>query len=166
MCGRTLLNMSTRALTPPRLPNTAAPAPEDHVELQYVLDELVRDTGTSYGVVFGTHGLHLARSGDVDQVGAESVTAIMTNVLLLARGAGKLTDRGEPETIVLRYGPGALVLAPLGTAFGLGLSTGDVGELKQIAYAIVQFITRTAHLLPQEELASQADLLHGQEVAR
>ncbi|GAA1117780.1 hypothetical protein GCM10009642_64550 [Nocardiopsis metallicus] len=131
------------------------------------MNQLVQDTGTSYGVVFGTHGLHLLRAGDLDQVGAESVTAILTNVLLLSRGAGKLTDRGEAETIVVRYESGALVLAPLGSAFGLGLFTGESdNELKQVAYALARFAIQAEPLLPQEDLASRAEHLRGREVPR
>lgn len=158
--------MSTTPPTPPPLLNAAAPGPEHHDELQRVLDELVQDTGTSYGVVFGTHGLHLFRAGDLGQVGAERVTAILTNVLLLSRGAGRLTGRGEVETIVVRYRSGALALAPLGTSFGLGLFTDRVGELKQIAYAVARFTVQTAHRFPQERLAAQATGLRGLEVSR
>ncbi|MGW8439115.1 roadblock/LC7 domain-containing protein [Nocardiopsis sp. NPDC055879] len=142
--------MSTTTPVPPRLLNTTTPDPEHCDELQLSLDELVQDTGTSYGVVFGTHGLHLLRSGGLGQVGAESVTAVMTNVLLLSRGMGRLTDRGEAETIVVRYRSGALVLAPLSHAFGLGLFSDHVGDLQQIAYGITRFCSRTAHLLPQD----------------
>ncbi|WP_306369652.1 roadblock/LC7 domain-containing protein [Nocardiopsis sp. CC223A] len=151
--------MPTTTPTPPRLMNTIAPEPEHHGRLQDLLDELVRDTAASYGVVFGTHGLHLLRSGDLGQVGAESVTAIMTNVLLLSRGAGKLTARGEAETIVVRYASGALALAPLGDSFGLGLLTGDAEKLAHIAYAIARFTTRAAHLLPPDALSSLGGLL-------
>src|SRR5699024_11978948 len=75
--------MTTMTPVPPRLMNTMAPDPEHHDDLQRLLNQLVQDTGTSYGMVFGTHGLHLFRAGDLDQVGAESVTATLTNVLLL-----------------------------------------------------------------------------------
>ncbi|MGW5879700.1 roadblock/LC7 domain-containing protein [Nocardiopsis terrae] len=154
--------MPTTTLAPPLLMNTATPDPVHHSELQGLLDELVRGTGTSYGVVFGTHGLHLLRTGDLDQVGAESVTAIMTNVLLLSRGVGKLTERGEVETIVLRYRAGALVLAPLGSSFGLGLVTDSSEKSAQMAYAIAQFTTRSGHLLPQHpHPASEADARTG-----
>ena len=146
--------------------NTAAPAPEHQDDLQRMLNELVQGTGTSYGVVFGTHGLHLFRAGELDQVGAESVTAILTNVLLLSRGAGRLTSQGGVETIVVRYRSGALVLAPLGTSFGLGLFTDDVAELRQIAYAIAHFTTQTAYLLPQDVMSSQAGPLPKREVSR
>lgn len=130
------------------------------------MDRLVRDTAASYGVVFGTHGLHLLRSGGLGQVGAESVTALITNVLLLSRGAGKLTAQGEAETIVVRYACGALVLAPLGGSFGLGLLTGDVEKLAQIAYAIAQFTTQAARLLPTDALSSQVSLLPAPGVPR
>lgn len=133
------------------------PEPDDLVALQRALDGLAQDTDASYVVVFGTHGLHLLRSGELEQVEAERATAIMTNVLLLARGAGKLTDRGEPETIVVRYESGALVLAPLGGSFGLGLLTNKAEGLAKIAYAMVGFITRTRHLLPQEHLVANAE---------
>lgn len=145
--------------------NTAAPAPEHHEELQRLLDELLQDTGTSYGVVFGTHGLHLLRAGELDQVGAESVTAVMTHVLLLARGAGKLTDRGEAETLVVRYESGALVLAPLGTSLGLGLVTDSVEELAQVAYGIAHFTAQAAQLLPRDIVSSHSDLLPVREVS-
>ena len=131
-----------------------------------MLDELIQKPRASDGVVFGTHGLHLFRSGDLDQVGAESVTSVMTNVLLLSRGVGKLGDRGEVETIVIRYESGALVLSPLGTAFGLGLFTDQVGELQQIAYAITRFTDQVAHLLPQEDLFSKAGSPLRREVSR
>ena len=158
--------MTTMTL-PPRSMNTVAPDPEDHDDLQRLLNQLVQDTGTSYGMVFGTHGLHLFRAGDLDQVGAESVTAILTNVLLLSRGAGKLTDRGDAETIVVRYESGALVLAPLGSAFGLGLFVGGSGkELEQVTYALARFVIRAEPLLPQEDLASRAEGLRGWEVSR
>ncbi|MFE9244957.1 roadblock/LC7 domain-containing protein [Nocardiopsis sp. NPDC006938] len=159
--------MTTTTPTPPRLMNASAPTPEHHDDLQRLLNQLVQRTGTSYGVVFGTHGLHLLRAGDLDQVGAESVTAILTNVLLLSRGAGKLTDRGEAETIVVRYESGALVLAPLGSAFGLGLFVGGSdNELKQVAYALARFAIQAEPLLPQEDLASRAEHLRGREVSR
>ncbi len=147
--------------------NTVAPDPEHHDGLQRLLNQLVQDSGTSYGMVFGTHGLHLFRAGDLDQVGAESVTAILTNVLLLSRGAGKPTDRGDAETIVVRYESGALVLAPLGSAFGLGLFVGGSGkELEQVAYALARFVIQAEPLLPQEDLASRAEGLRGWEVSR
>ncbi|WP_160168059.1 roadblock/LC7 domain-containing protein [Nocardiopsis ganjiahuensis] len=131
------------------------------------MNQLVQETGTSYGVVFGTHGLHLLRAGDLDQVGAESVTAILTNVLLLSLGAGKLTARGEAETIVIRYESGALVLAPLGSAFGLGLFVGGSdNELKQVAYALARFAIQAEPLLPQEDLASRAEGLRERRVPR
>ncbi|MFD3686459.1 hypothetical protein ACFWTE_16735 [Nocardiopsis sp. NPDC058631] len=57
---------------PPRLMNTDSPDPEHHGQLQDLLDGLVRDTATSYGVVFGTHGLHLLRSGNLGQVGVKA----------------------------------------------------------------------------------------------
>lgn len=159
--------MSTTTPAHPRLLNTVSPAPEHHEDLQSLLDRLVQDTGTSYGVVFGTHGLHLFRSGNLDQVGAERVTAILTNVLLLSRGAGNLTERGEAETIVVRYRFGALVLAPLSTAFGLGLFIDDSDEeLKQVAYALARFTVQAEHLLPQDDLASRAEGLLEQGVSR
>lgn len=159
--------MSTTTPAPPRLLNTVSPAPEHHDGLQSLLDRLVQDTGTSYGVVFGTHGLHLFRSGDLDQVGAERVTAILTNVLLLSRGAGNLTERGEAETIVVRYRFGALVLAPLGTAFALGLFIDGSDEgLKQVAYALARFTVQAEPLLSQEDVASRAEGLLGQGVSR
>lgn len=159
--------MTTMTPVPPRSMNTVAPDPEHHDDLQRLLNQLVQDTETSYGMVFGTHGLHLFRAGDLDQVGAESVTAILTNVLLLSRGAGKLTDRGDVETIVVRYESGALVLAPLGSAFGLGLFVGGSGkELEQVAYALARFVIQAEPLLPQEDLASRAEGLRGWEVSR
>ncbi|MFB8765309.1 roadblock/LC7 domain-containing protein [Nocardiopsis alba] len=159
--------MTTTTPTPPRLMNTVELSSEHHDGLQRLLNQLVQDTGTSYGVVFGTHGLHLLRAGDLDQVGAESVTAILTNVLLLSRGAGKLTDRGEAETIMVRYESGALVLAPLGSAFGLGLFvSGSDNELKQVAYALARFALQAEPLLPQEDLASRAEHLRGREASR
>lgn len=159
--------MTTTTPTPPRLMNTVALDPEHHDDLQRLLNQLVQDTETSYGMVFGTHGLHLFRAGDLDQVGAESVTAVLTNVLLLSRGAGKLTDRGDAVTIVVRYESGALVLAPLGNAFGLGLFLGGSDKrLKQVAYALARFAVQVEPLLPQEDLASRIEGLRGREVSR
>lgn len=158
--------MSITTPVPPRLLNTASPDPEHHGQLQDLLDGLLRDTAASYGVVFGTHGLHLLRSGDLDQVGAESVTAVMTNVLLLSRGLGKLTDKGEAETIVVRYSSGAFVLAPVGGSFGLGLLTDDVDKLAKIAYAIARFTNRAAHLLPADILSSTGGVLPAAGVSR
>lgn len=166
MRGRTLLTMSTTTPAPPRLFNTAAPDPEHHGELRTILEELIQHTGASYGMVFGTHGLHLLRAGDLGQVGAESITSVATHLLLLSRGAGKLGDRDEVETIVVRYSQGALVLAPLGASFGLGLFTDNVGHLPQIAHAISHFTAQAAPLLPPEDLTSQADLLARREEAQ
>ena len=158
--------MSTTTSAPPRLLNTVVPEPEHHDDLQHLLDQLVQDTETSYGVVFGTHGLHLLRTGNLDQIGAERVTAVLTNVLVLSRGVGKLTDSGEAEAIVIRYESGALVLAPLGASFGLGLFTEDVGEVRQTAHAITRFTSQAEHLLPQDDLVSQAPSLPRREVSR
>lgn len=158
--------MTTTTPTPPRLMNTVALDPEHHDDLQRLLNQLVQDTETSYGMVFGTHGLHLFRAGDLDQVGAESVTAVLANVLLLSRGAGKLTDRGDAVTIVVRYESGALILAPLGSAFGLGLFLGDSNnELKQVAYALARFSSQAEPLLPREDLVSRAAGLRRQEAS-
>jgi len=91
---------------------------------------------------------HVIRSGSADQVEAERVTAVANNLLLLSRGAGRLSERGDVEATVVRYRAGALVLAPLGDEFGLAVLVGSSASVADVAHALSRFCSRAVTLLP------------------
>nr|WP_150236411.1 roadblock/LC7 domain-containing protein [Nocardiopsis quinghaiensis] len=146
--------MSTTATEPELQPPRSRVAREDPSDpafrvqaLVQALVRLVEDNGAKGGVVFGRDGLHLARAG-MDQVQAERATAMLNGLHLFSREAGRRHERGDVETVVVRYRHGAVVIAPLAGEAAVALVVDESTPLQEVARALAVFTGSVQHLLP------------------
>lgn len=108
------------------------------------LTGFVTATRAKHGVVFGSDGLFLARSG-LDQVAAEQATAFAYGLRLASDDFGTFVGR-KTESLLVRYEDLDVLIMAMGAQTSVALSAPTSADLKSLMHSLTVFAERHAPL--------------------
>ncbi|WP_030175304.1 roadblock/LC7 domain-containing protein [Spirillospora albida] len=119
--------------------------PRTASEVERLLDGLAgRVSGVAGAVVLSRRGLVVAASGGLSQEDAEHLSALVSGVQGLARGACRRFDGGSVLQSVIEMDTVILFMAPAGEAATVAVLARADADAGAIAYEIAELATRLA----------------------
>lgn len=130
---------------------TAYPDAASTPDFTWLISDFVnRVHGVTHALILSADGLPLTASRSTDQTSADSLAAIASGVLGLARTSSEMFGMGHCEVIIHRHGNGHFLFMPMGEHGGLVVLTGPRCDMQSVAHEMTMFVQSYArHLTPR-----------------